>query len=244
MSVDKIRIDAPALVARALRSNEVLEVSVAKDLIDRIDELVRERSLLTHPFYQAWTEGALPLDSLKEYAKQYYHYESAYPTFLSGVHHRCSDRRVRRLLLDNLWDEEHGPDNHVELWLRFCDALKLDRQEVEAGGAETATAGLVDTYQRLTSSGPLAAGATALYAFESQVPEVARVKIQGLRDYYSIESESVKFFDVHRTLDLEHSDAEREMVLALAPTKADASAALDAADEATKALWSFLDGVY
>ena len=34
------------------------------------------------------------------------------------------------------------------------------------------------------------------------------------------------------------------MVLALAPTEADASAALDAADEATKALWSFLDGVY
>ena len=217
---------------------------MAKDLIDRIDDLIQERSLLTHPFYQAWNEGRLPLDNLKEYAKQYYHFEASYPTFLSGVHHRCPDSRVRQLLLDNLWDEEHGEDNHVELWLRFCDALGVDRADVTTGETETATDDLVAAYRRLTSTGPLAAGAAALYAFESQVPEVARVKIQGLRDHYSIGEESAEFFTVHRTLDLEHSDAERQMVRALAPTDADATAALDATDQATKALWTFLDGVY
>jgi pyrroloquinoline-quinone synthase len=70
-------------------------------------------------------------ESLKQYAKEYFHFEAMYPTFLSAVHSRCSDRKARQLLLDNLWDEEHGEENHVELWLRFCDALGLDREEVD-----------------------------------------------------------------------------------------------------------------
>ena len=103
------------------------------DLIERIDDIVQRRSLLTHPFYQAWNRGDLPLESLREYAGQYYHFEAAYPTFLSGLHHRCDDPDVRQMVLDNLWDEEHGEDNHVELWLRFCDALGLDREQVRSG---------------------------------------------------------------------------------------------------------------
>ena len=74
---------------------------MAKDLVTRIDEIVRRRSLLKHPFYQAWTMGELPLESLCGYAAQYYHFELAYPTFLSGLHHRCSDQSIRQLLLDN-----------------------------------------------------------------------------------------------------------------------------------------------
>ena len=243
--------DGPKAVSQSITQagekivhNETEEI-VPNDLIDHIDEIVRERSLLKHPFYQAWTEGTLPLDSLKGYAAQYFHFEAAYPTFLSGIHHRCSDRRIRQLLLDNLWDEEHGPDNHVELWLRFCEALGLDRDEVLVGEPADATADLIGTYEEVTSRAPLAAGAAALYAYESQVPEVARVKLQGLRQFYSLDDgDAVSFFKVHQTLDEEHSEAEKEMVLALASTEHESTAAVDAVDQATKALWRFLDGVY
>ena len=78
------------------------------DLATRIDEMIEEKSLLKHPFYQAWTMGSLPVESLRDYASQYYHFEKAYPMFLSGLHYRCSDQHIRQLLLDNLWDEEHG----------------------------------------------------------------------------------------------------------------------------------------
>jgi pyrroloquinoline-quinone synthase len=88
----------------------------------------------------------LPKESLKQYAKEYFHFEAMYPTFLSAVHSRCSDRKARQLLLDNLWDEEHGEENHVELWLRFCDALGLDREEVENNEAAQATKDLIDFF--------------------------------------------------------------------------------------------------
>ena len=215
------------------------------DLSARIHEIIQSRSLLKHPFYQAWTEGMLSLESLRQYAVEYYHFERAYPTFLSGVHYRCKDRRIRQLLLENLWDEEHGPDNHVELWLRFCDALGLDRNAVQDSRPMLATETLVNTYQNLTTVAPLAAGAAALYAFESQLPEIAKAKIQGLRDHYGMQDDgSFSFFTVHQTLDQEHSAAEQEMVLTLACTDEEQLAALQAVDKATEVLWQFLDGVY
>ena len=215
------------------------------ELLARIEELIERRSLLKHPFYQAWTMGTLPLESLKDYAAQYYHFELAYPTFLSGLHYRCADRSVRQALLDNLWDEEHGDENHVELWLRFCDALGLDRDDVQDSSPSAATRSLVSTYKDLTSMGSLSAGAAALYAYESQVPEVAKVKLQGLREFYGMQDErSVSFFQVHQTLDEEHSDAERAMVLKLASDERDMQATVEAVDTATEELWRFLDGVY
>ena len=218
---------------------------MSEKLIDRIDKVIQERSLLKHPFYQAWTKGTLPLESLKGYAAQYYHFELAYPTFLSGIHHRCTDRRIRHLLLNNLWDEEHGCDNHVELWLKFCVALGLERDEVITGKPAETTSDLIAKYKDLTSDAPLAAGAAALYAYESQVPEVAEAKLQGLRQFYSLSGgDSVAFFSLHRTLDEEHAEAEKEMVLTLATTEIESSAAIEAVDQATMALWRFLDGVY
>ena len=213
--------------------------------LDQIEDIIRQRSLLKHPFYQAWSNGSLPTDSLERYAGQYYHFELAYPTFLSGLHHRCSDREIRMLLLDNLWDEEHGEENHVELWLRFCDGLGVNRNEVQAAAQTEDTAALVSTYKELTSEAPLAAGAAALYTYESQVPEVAAAKLRGLREFYGFEDgRSVSFFTVHQTVDEKHSQAEREMVLTLASTPEEQGAATQAVDRATEALWRFLDGVY
>ena len=36
----------------------------------QIDSKVAERAMLKHPFYQAWTEGRLPLETLRDYARQ------------------------------------------------------------------------------------------------------------------------------------------------------------------------------
>jgi pyrroloquinoline-quinone synthase len=218
---------------------------IASDFTAQLHSIIAVRSLLKHPFYQAWNAGTLPLDSLREYARQYYHFELAYPTFLSGVHHRCGHRQARQLLLENLWDEEHGPDNHVELWLRFCDALGLDRAAVQDGAPRQATQELVGAYQRLTTQALPAAGAGALYAFESQVPLVAEAKIRGLREHYGLQDpRAISFFTVHQTLDVQHSAAELQMVLELADTPEAQRQTLDAVDQAAQALWQFLDGVY
>ena len=59
------------------------------DFIATLDGIISEKSLLKHPFYQAWTAGTLPMEKLREYAKQYFHFEAAFPTFLSAIHAHC-----------------------------------------------------------------------------------------------------------------------------------------------------------
>ena len=148
-------------------------------------------------------------------------------------------------ILDNLWDEEHGEDNHVELWVRFCEALGLDRAQVENSTPDNSTKELIDSFLDLTSNRSLAGGASALFAFESQVPEVADTKIAGLKSFYGIEDKrGISFFKVHRDLDIEHSDAEAEMINSLATTEQEENDAVDSADIAASSLWKFLDGVY
>jgi pyrroloquinoline-quinone synthase len=53
-------------------------------IANEVDRLIEERSLLKHPFYQAWQRGELTLDTLCAYTAQYYHHVLAFPQYVSG----------------------------------------------------------------------------------------------------------------------------------------------------------------
>ncbi len=95
-----------------------------------IDAKVAERAMLKHPFYQAWTEGRLPLDTLRAYARQYFHHVEAFPRAVSAVHSACEDRDGRRMLAENLAEEEGieaGKQDHATLWMMFACGLGKTR---------------------------------------------------------------------------------------------------------------------
>jgi pyrroloquinoline-quinone synthase len=210
--------------------------------LETIDRLIEERDLLTHPFYTKWVAGTLPREAIQEYARQYYAFESRFPRFLSAMHARCDDAETRQVILDNLWDEEHGEENHAELWLRFAEGIGVSRDDVRAARPSPATEGLVETYERLTSEGPVAAGVAAVHAYEAQVPKVARAKIDGLERNYGIEGgPATQFFEVHERLDVAHAGAERAVLETAA--EADPEAAIEATRAALDAWWDFLDAV-
>ncbi|PYJ98970.1 MAG: pyrroloquinoline quinone biosynthesis protein PqqC, partial [Verrucomicrobia bacterium] len=50
--------------------------------LDEIDNDIAEKHLLKHPFYLAWTRGELSREALADYARQYYHHVTAFPTYL------------------------------------------------------------------------------------------------------------------------------------------------------------------
>ncbi len=211
-------------------------------LLEEVDRLIEGRSLLDHPFYTKWAAGTLPAGALREYARQYYAFESSFPRFLSALHSRCDRADVRAALLENLWDEEHGEANHVELWLRFAEGLGVSRDDVRGAGWNEGTRGLVESYRRFVGEAPVAAGVAALYAYEKQVPGVAASKIDGLRRFYGItRGSALQFFEVHAVLDLEHSAHEARIVEDLGAGQE--TAVLESTSEALDAWWRFLDAV-
>jgi pyrroloquinoline-quinone synthase len=214
------------------------------NVINRLDARIAEKHLLDHPFYQRWTAGELTPTELKDYAGQYYHYALAFPTFLSAMHAQTADIATRQLLLENLIDEERGEENHPELWLRFCEALGLDRSEVREGRMNSSTRHLIETMRGLARDGALHQGLAALYAYESQIPAVAKAKIDGLARWYDIEApRDVAFFSVHMEADVHHSRTTEELLGRLCDSEMKSEQAETAASRTVTALYGFLDSV-
>lgn len=200
--------------------------------------------MLTHPFYQAWEEGALSREALTAYAKQYFHHVEAFPRAVSAVHAACPDAKGRRLLAENLAEEEglgEGKDDHASLWLGFAAALGAGEAAVRDETLNPETRTLIETFRKL-SRRSYASGLAALYAYESQLPQIAKTKIKGLVERYDLdEPRALKFFEVHEAADIEHADVCRELLDALpARDRAEAHAA---ACELAEALRGFLTGM-
>lgn len=209
-----------------------------------IDAKVASRAMLSHPFYQAWTEGRLPIDTLADYSRQYFHHVDAFPRAVSAVHSACPDRDGRRMLAENLAEEEglgEGKQDHASLWLLFAAGLGADEAAVRSVDINPETRALIDTFKRLSGKS-YAAGLGALYAYESQFPGVATAKIEGLIDRYGIkDEETLRFFRVHQHADVEHSAVCRQLLDRL--TGAERDEAVAAGEELAGALWTFLSGV-
>jgi pyrroloquinoline-quinone synthase len=213
---------------------------MSRPVLDAIHDRIARRRLLDHPFYSKWSEGALTREALQKYAEQYYHWVQAFPTWLSAAHSNATDLTMRQEILENLIDEERGPENHPELWLRFCDALGLDRDAVRSAALLPETVDAIAMMRGVCRDEPAVAGLAALYAYESQQPEVMKTKREGLRDRYGVTT-GHDYFTVHETADVFHSAGERRLIETHAAGHEDAMIA--AAQTALDATYRVLDGV-
>ncbi|HYB78899.1 MAG TPA: iron-containing redox enzyme family protein [Thermoplasmata archaeon] len=206
-----------------------------------LDRLVRQRHLLRHPFYTAWSKGELPIETLRTYAGQYYHFEVNFPRFVAGAYSRVTDPASRRVLLENLIDEEGRSPTHPELWLDFARAIGAPPTPPRPTGP---TRRLLAAYERHALAGSAPGALGAFYAYESQFPEVAAEKSRGLRAHYGLRSRAAhEFFRVHTLADVEHSAAERRLLgdLLHSSTRAGRQAERGLQDS-LDAWWAFLDG--
>jgi pyrroloquinoline-quinone synthase len=210
-----------------------------------IEEILEKKSLLKHPFYQAWTMGTLTREDLAHYAQQYYHQESRFPRYLSAVHSNCQELKVRQMLLENLTHEESGPANHPELWLRFAESVGASRQSVDSAKPDQKTKECVSTFDSLTRDERWPVGLAALYAYEAQQPAVAATKIEGLKANYGLDSkDALGFFEVHKEVDVWHSESEKDILLDQVRKDPELKEAIKASvSQACDALNGLLDGV-
>jgi pyrroloquinoline-quinone synthase len=151
---------------------------------------------------------------------------------------------TRQEILENLIEEERGPENHPELWLRFAEGLGLDRESVKRSRPLESTRAFIDTFQDATRNSSYPAGMAALFAYESQIPEVSRIKTDGLRRFYGVrDKRSLKFFAAHMDLDEVHSQVAAGIIARRSKGREAREEALESATRVADGYWGFLDGV-
>jgi pyrroloquinoline-quinone synthase len=215
-----------------------------EEFLTALDALIAGKHVLKHPFYRLWSQGKLTREHLREYAVSYYPHVAAFPTYVSGVHSGCEDAALRQDLLENLIEEERGAENHPALWRRFAEALGAAPSDLAAAARTPEVASAIAEFRRSTREGSVAEGLAALYAYESQIPEVSKTKREGLCAFYGVEDgDATRFFRVHEEADVWHRQVEREALGRVADTPERRAQALEAARRCCDALNGALDGV-
>ena len=209
----------------------------SKELNKKLDKY----HLLDHYFYKAWNEGKLTREIIKDYAEQYYQHVKAFPRYISATHSLCEDLDKRKILLENLQDEEKDGADHPKLWKNFAMAMGSDGNKIEKVKKEKFTAELIDNFFKNGRSS-YAEGLASLYTYERQIPEIAETKIRGLKNHYGVTSKKgLEFFEVHKAADVYHRKASEKLLDAM--SKEEQEKAKKAALSTAKYLWNFLTGI-
>src|SRR5271157_5926222 len=179
-----------------------------------LEERIARYDLLCHPYYQAWSAGQLTRDDLREYASDYYHHVAAFPAYLSALHARLDDGEQRRAVLRNLCEEEIAGRPHSELWLDFAEGMGADRDSVRQHEPLPEVRAVISQFRRVAREGSTAEALAAFYAYESQVPRVAKTKADGLAQRYGADAKTCGYFTLNQFADVEHSHVWHELLAA------------------------------
>ena len=197
--------------------------------------------LLNHPFYKSWNDGKLTREIIKDYAEQYYQHVKAFPRYISATHSICEDIEKRKILLENLQDEENPKGDHPKLWKNFALTLGANKNKIEKTKQESFTKRMIDNFFKQGRKS-YAEGLASLYTYERQIPEITDTKIRGLKKHYGVSSKKgLEFFEAHKAADVHHRKACEKLLDGL--SKKEQKKAEKAALTTAKFLWNFLSGM-
>ena len=151
------------------------------------------------------------------------------------------DIEKKKILLENLQDEENKDADHPKLWKNFATEMGADSENIEKIKQENFTKDLIANFFK-QGRASYAEGLASLYTYERQIPEIAETKIQGLKNHYGCSSKKgLEIFEAHKSADVHHR-AECEKLLD-GLSKEEQVKAEKAALSTAKYLWNFLSGM-
>lgn len=209
------------------------------DLAREIESAVAARSLLQHPFYQAWSAGALTKEQLAGYAKEYYWAARHVPAVMAGIQ-KSTPRDLSKKLRDVIKHQSKEEREHVLLWERFARSLGISQRELRA---YKPTKTVRDAVASLVSFGKLGfvQGVAAMHAFECELPAISKTKSEGLKKFYSLKSRDAQVYFKEHLKEERHLKLWRTFLASVAPTQR--MKALATAKKTVAAQNRILDGV-
>lgn len=221
----------------------------ANAFIDELKQIIQGRTYSSHSIIQGLTKGEYTREHLKRWAIQKYFQVDQHIRAFGAIYANCPDRKVRRMLVENLIDEETdlrcGSDSHAALCLRFANALGATDEELATSRMIPEVTDYVHWVIEFCKNSPFIVGLAALsLAGESQVPDAMRAAVRGLKDHYGLSTEEVEFFSVHIGGDEEHSGVAETLVREYATTDETQAQVRDAVKTFCDKWWRMQDGYY
>ncbi|WP_428326349.1 TenA family transcriptional regulator [Nitrosopumilus sp.] len=176
------------------------------NIIKKIDEMIEERSLLKHPFYQAWSDGKLTKESLTGYSKEYFQLVKEVPSFMAPIIEQAPESVVKELV-----ENQQEESDHIKPWIAFAGELGISEEELLSYSGLPKTRKAVSDLNELMDT--FENGACAMYAFEKEIPKISQTKLDGLAEFYGMTSEeATEYFKLHTEADIRHAASWRNIL--------------------------------
>ncbi len=175
-------------------------------LIQKIDRIVEERSLLNHPFYQTWSDGKLTRAALAGYSKEYYQLVKAVPIFMAQLLDYAP-----KPMYDELDFNQKEEVEHINLWQKFASGVGVSYEVLNNHqGLYTTNHAISGMHSLMTS---IVSGSAAMYALEKEIPKISQIKLEGLAEFYGITSEDItEYFKMHMEADIRHTASWQKVI--------------------------------
>ena len=205
------------------------------NLIQRIDQIIEERSLLKHPFYEMWSDGKLTQESLAGYSKEYFQLVKSVPEFMAPIIEKAPNSVIAELI-----ENQQEESDHIKPWISFAGELGISEDElISYSGLDKTNKAVSDLDQLMNTYD---SGACAMYAFEKEIPKISQTKLDGLSEFYQITNErATEYFKLHTEADIRHAASWRNI---LEKSNADTSNLVEVAEKSVSAQNLLLDSCY
>ena len=176
------------------------------ELIKKIDQIIEDNTLLNHPFYEMWSEGKLEFQSLVGYSKEYYQLAKQVPKLMEPIVDMAPSD-VKSELISNMNEES----DHIRLWENFAFSMGITKDDL------TSYQGLKKTNEAVNNLASLMEsydeGACAMYAFEKEIPKISKTKMEGLKNFYGLDSkDATEYFEEHMSADIRHAASWKKII--------------------------------
>jgi len=205
------------------------------NIVQKIDEMIEERSLLKHPFYQMWSDGKLTKESLAGYSKEYFQLVKAVPAFMTPIIEKAPDTVVSELV-----ENQQEESDHIKPWIAFAVELGISEDELVSYSGTAKTQKAVSDLNELMVT--FDGGASAMYAFEKEIRKISQTKVNVMAEFYGMTNdEATEYVKVHNEDDIRHSASWRSI---LEKSSIDYDKLVEIADKSISAQNLLLDSCY
>lgn len=153
------------------------------------------------------------MEELRGYSKEYFQLVKAVPNLVGNVLAQVTPEleqncEASNTMKRNLEEEKQ----HVAPWVSFAESIGVTRNDLYEYECSRKTQDAVYSMNELTRES-FAAGVSALYAYEKQLPDISTKKIEGLVNFYGVRNEkALNYFRIHKKVDIEHAELWRSLI--------------------------------
>ncbi len=208
-----------------------------------LEAAVLERHCAHHPMTQKWAAGELSRNALMGWGIEHYHWISNMsPVTFTKIAYAPPE--VRRVILENYFEENDDDRPHLPIVLRFAAANGADIEAVKRGRGLPTTEAWVAFLHRAAQTSWIAGVAATNIGTESQSPLLYSTVLPALREKYRLPEDVIEHFWLHIDADTEHGGRAFEVLEQFCTTEEQRQTAIHWARESAKMRWFYFDGIY